>query len=406
MAGDEPELAVINDLLHEINPPTPQHLYERSSSLAPPTTKVTEDDEPNARVDVLMRWMAYGTQVAFSTAIFHPLSYAHVLMELGYEPIPPRPSRTLFGKPCLVLPNITTYVRYIKSRDGKLALWRGFGANVCNVLVGNIANDISYHLIDEFVKRRIRSSPRKAWSVFTLANQENAPYSVADFAEDLTKDVLARTASVCFSYPFQVVFLRTAAQFIWKEEVYTGMFDSFKKIYRQEGLRGFYGGFVPYMMSEIGVLVSIWIAAYIFRTVVSGERVVLTIFRFCSDYILRILFFPFKLVGRLMAIASSPLRVVAPPHLPKFRYWRECFQYLKNEDIVMRGSNMFMRVIGSEKASKWQKYGYHADAKTAMPVLDTPLVMSSLRASSSSAFGNRQQSLHSRYHEFSFRTIF
>lgn len=57
----------------------------------------------------------------------------------------------------------------------------------------------------------------------------------------LTKDVLARTASVCFSYPFQVVFLRTAAQFIWKEEVYTGMFDSFKKIYRQEGLRGFYG---------------------------------------------------------------------------------------------------------------------------------------------------------------------
>ena len=84
MAGDEPELAVINDLLLEINPPTPQHLYERSSSLAPLAPKIVEDEEQNARATMLMRWVAYGTQVAFSTAIFHPLSYAHVLMEVRY----------------------------------------------------------------------------------------------------------------------------------------------------------------------------------------------------------------------------------------------------------------------------------------------------------------------------------
>ncbi|OWA51998.1 hypothetical protein BV898_16454 [Hypsibius exemplaris] len=135
-------------------------------TIGPPAQpSLTQRDEEAAvraaRFDMVVRWAIYGGQVAASTALFHPFACARVLMDLGYDPVAPTLSRTLFGKPCLVLPNITFYVRFMRNRDGRGALWRGFGANFCGVLVGNLTNDIAYHLVDEFIKRKVRSSRGK-----------------------------------------------------------------------------------------------------------------------------------------------------------------------------------------------------------------------------------------------------
>lgn len=49
-------------------------------------------------------------------AALHPFQYAKVLIQLGYEPIAPRPGRTFFGKQVLVLPNIFKYGLCHKTR--------------------------------------------------------------------------------------------------------------------------------------------------------------------------------------------------------------------------------------------------------------------------------------------------
>lgn len=143
----------------------------------------------------------------------------------------------------------------------------------------NYNNTSIVQLIDEFVKRKIRSSPRKAWSVFTLASQENTKYSVADFAEDVSicsSDGFywrISTLQSFFSFPrkssqgwsdflcpihfkvvyggssialqlivvLSVLFLRTASQFVWQERVYRSFLSSFQQIYDEEGFGGFYG---------------------------------------------------------------------------------------------------------------------------------------------------------------------
>ena len=42
-------------------------------------------------------------------------------------------------------------------------------------------------------------------------------------------------------------------------------------------------GYVPYMMAEVGALIIVWVAAYLFRSAVTGDRLWLTIFRFATD---------------------------------------------------------------------------------------------------------------------------
>lgn len=39
----------------------------------------------------------------------HPVDYAKTLIQLGYEPIAAKPTRTFFGRPALGLPNVFQY---------------------------------------------------------------------------------------------------------------------------------------------------------------------------------------------------------------------------------------------------------------------------------------------------------
>ena len=42
-------------------------------------------------------------------AAMQPVEYAKTLIQLGYEPIPPKPTTTFFGKPALGLPSVFQY---------------------------------------------------------------------------------------------------------------------------------------------------------------------------------------------------------------------------------------------------------------------------------------------------------
>lgn len=53
-------------------------------------------------------WSSVVSRILVNT-ISHPIEYAKVLIQIGHEPILPRETRTLFGKPALALPNIFQY---------------------------------------------------------------------------------------------------------------------------------------------------------------------------------------------------------------------------------------------------------------------------------------------------------
>lgn len=69
-------------------------------------------DGPKEENTPTKQWIQFGMRLGVQAAL-HPFQYAKVLIQLGYEPIAPRPGRTFFGKHVLVLPNIFKYGLYI-----------------------------------------------------------------------------------------------------------------------------------------------------------------------------------------------------------------------------------------------------------------------------------------------------
>lgn len=61
-------------------------------------------------------WLRFGLRLGVTTAL-HPLEYAKVLMQIGFEPIAPVPGRTLFGRPTMVLPNVFQYGKFARDLD-------------------------------------------------------------------------------------------------------------------------------------------------------------------------------------------------------------------------------------------------------------------------------------------------
>lgn len=62
---------------------------------------------------------------AGTTTLLHPVEYAKVLMQLGHEPVAPVPSKSMFGRPILALPNVFKYIGIIRKRDGFSGMYAG-----------------------------------------------------------------------------------------------------------------------------------------------------------------------------------------------------------------------------------------------------------------------------------------
>jgi carrier protein len=93
------------------------------------------------------KWSGYGLRIFLNT-LSHPFEYAKVLIQIGYEPIPPHPSKTLLGKPALKLPNIFQYVKHIKTVDGLSGCYRGLGPKVCGNLISVVATQKMIDYLD------------------------------------------------------------------------------------------------------------------------------------------------------------------------------------------------------------------------------------------------------------------
>eukprot|EP00795_Rhopilema_esculentum_P005104 gene5104-222_t len=263
-----------------------------------------------------------------ATAFAHPLAYVKVLVQVGYEPLPPKKGKTFFGKDVLHLPGFFDYARYIKNDDGFSGLYRGL---VPRVLHNFVSSSVTNAVCSRFQSAEEQSSDSEE------TDEEYEPPAIKTQSEFLIETLqlsIGKAAGVVISYPLHLISVRTMVQFVGKETQYNNLFSSVREIYQEEGIGGFFSGLVPQLLGE---MLSFWV----FRTLTYFIETYFGI----DEYVASLLTFPFFLVTNMMAVNNSRLAAGNPPNMPIFNNWIDCWVYLSKEKLLRRGDSIIRRTM-------------------------------------------------------------
>ncbi|XP_055621313.1 mitochondrial carrier homolog 2 [Toxorhynchites rutilus septentrionalis] len=289
------------------------------------------------------QWIRFGLRLGVTTAL-HPFDYAKVLMQIGFEPIDPRPGRTLLGKPTLILPNVFQYAAYIKRVDGFAGCFRGLSAKI----IGNIFSaHYSEKIADELGLEEVHDTDVKR-----KTNDEQVDNTQLDeqFKKQLKRNLVVHTAGVVISQPFHVISIRMMAQFVGREKLYSGVWQSIREIWSEEGIFGFFAGFVPRLLCDLGCLIVSSSVTYLASRYIIKEHEGRVYFSSISQFVASSMFYPYHVVSTCMIVNGSRLKAGSLPNMEPYRDWRDCYAKLRKAGEHKRGSSLFFR-YASQPAS-------------------------------------------------------
>ncbi|XP_076169783.1 mitochondrial carrier homolog 2 isoform X2 [Ptiloglossa arizonensis] len=274
-----------------------------------------------------------GWRLLIST-VTHPFEYAKVLIQIGHEPIPPRPTSTLFGQPALALPNIFQYARHIAKVDKFHGCYRGLIPQLCASTISNFAYD-------------------KTFSKLTCVICDDEIYEVDDDAADskscrkyvleFIRDLISRTIAIIVTHPLDVIALRMMAQFVGRETKYNGLFRSFVEVYKQNGIMGYYAGLVPRLIGNAAILILISSSTYIVDKYITTDNDIKPVVVSSIKFIATTITYPFLLVSHCMAVNNCGLVAGLPPHMPIYKNWQDCWSHLSATNQLKRGNSLICR---------------------------------------------------------------
>lgn len=234
--------------------------------------------------------------VAFTVAGY-PLYLARTLIQIGYEPTPPDE----MGR----LPNIFSYIAVIREQRGYLSLYTGLRFYLPAVVL----KQSSYDLMASVTNHKKDTNQSDASEIIAICLRESA----------------LRIHSTIITYPLLTLSIGyiSAAFFGTKETVeYT--------------LQSLYKGIVPKLIVEVTM---VWVSIISRRLTASlmedelGQAIVSRVLPF----IVQSFMYPFNVVSTVMA-DNGRSKVN-----PRFDDWRQCFNYLKQNNQLKRGSSFFYR---------------------------------------------------------------
>ncbi|XP_057664170.1 mitochondrial carrier homolog 2-like [Diorhabda carinulata] len=276
------------------------------------------------------RWSNYALRIIINT-VSHPFEYAKVLIQIGYEPIPPKATKTLFGKHALKLPNIFEYVKHIKSVDGFVGCYNGLAPKVC----GNLMSAIATQRLTDYFQPPVEQED--------LDEEPTDEQQRKNFIRALKCEVMTHSVAIVVSQPFHVITVRMMAQFIGKETKYAGIFSSVQEIYRENGLLGFFSGLIPRL---IGDILSVLLASgltYIINRYVIDEKELKVYTSPTMTFLSTTITYPFQVISNCMAVTDSGLTAGSPPYMPHYKNWIDCWGDLSNRNQLKRGSSLLVR---------------------------------------------------------------
>ncbi|CAG4950697.1 unnamed protein product [Colias eurytheme] len=267
------------------------------------------------------------------TTICHPMEYAKILIQLGHEPLAPRRSTTLFGRPAMILPNVFEYIKHIKRSDGFFGCYRGLSARVLGLIASSqLSSKVIY--VCGIDLPEINDPPN-------IVNDEEPKFE--DYYKLARRDMIMHTASVVVSYPFHVVTVRMMASFVGKEEEYSTLLGAIVSIYRDDGILGFFHGIVPKLVGDlVCVTITGVLAYYVNKYLVKTKDL-----RYYTvpllTFITSTITYPLMVVSTCMAVVGSTLQAGNPPAMPKYPSWQNCWKDLVRNKQHKRGSSLIFR---------------------------------------------------------------
>ncbi|XP_018320984.1 mitochondrial carrier homolog 2 [Agrilus planipennis] len=299
-------------------------------------------------------WSNYALRIIVNTAS-HPLEYAKVLIQIGHEPIAPKSSTTLFGKPALKLPNVFQYVKYIKTTDGFYGCYRGLTPKLCGNLVSAVAS--------QKILEKMEMDNHEPLDDEAEMNEELKRQHVIN---NIKRDLISRTTAIIVSHPFHVISIRMMAQFVGQETKYNGLFTSIVEVYRENGIGGFFSGLIPRVLGDALSIVLAHVLSYLVNTYVFDEKDLHMYTTATMSFIASAITYPFQVVSNCMAVTGSGLKAGMPPNMPIYSSWIDCWQHLSAEHQLKRGSSLLVRYYSGPQIIIGGR---------AVPVASTPLKM-------------------------------
>ncbi|KAE8293062.1 Mitochondrial carrier-like protein 1 Presenilin-associated protein [Larimichthys crocea] len=266
------------------------------------------------------------------TAATHPLLYVKLLIQVGHEPLPPSVGTTMFGRRVLYLPGFFSYARYIVKVDGKRGLFRGLSPRIVSSAVSTV----------------VRSKVKQ--QVEFLFKRDGMQTSLRKVVQETSHEMIIQCLSRVATHPFHVMSVRCMAQFVGREVTYSGMFSCIVKIFKEEGVAGFYSGLIPHVVGEVLFLWCCNLLAHFINTYAVDESfsqasAVRSYTKFVMGIAVSVLTYPFMLVADLMAVNNCGLAAGLPPHSPVFKSWLHCWNHLSHKGHLFRGSSFFFRRV-------------------------------------------------------------
>ncbi|KAM9148623.1 mitochondrial carrier homolog 1 isoform 2-T2 [Pangshura tecta] len=228
------------------------------------------------------------------TALSHPLLYVKLLIQVGHEPLPPTIGRNVLGRKVLYLPGFFTYARHIVEVDGKMGLFRGLAPRILSSTLSTVT----------------RGTVKKVFPVEDMehvSNKDDVKTSLRKVVKETSHEMLMQCMSRVISHPLHVISMRCMVQFVGREVKYSGVFSSIGRIFKEEGILGFFVGLVPHILGDVVFLWCCNILAHFINTYAvddnfSQASVIRSYTKFVMGIAVSMLTYPFLLVGDLMAV--------------------------------------------------------------------------------------------------------
>nr|XP_033483820.1 mitochondrial carrier homolog 1-like isoform X5 [Epinephelus lanceolatus] len=282
-----------------------------------------EQDATPTPMDVDTAVLLLGAGV---TAITHPLLYVKLLIQVGHEPLPPTVGTTMFGRRVLYLPGFFSYAQHIVKVDGRRGLFRGLSPRIVSSTISTV------------VRSKVKQFFIQQVEVFS--KRDDLQTSLRKVVRETSHEMIIQCLSRVATHPFHVMSVRCMAQFVGRELKYGGIFSCIVKIFKEEGLAGFYvvlcvcSGLVPHVVGEVLFLWCCNLLAHFINTYAVDENIAVSV-----------LTYPFMLVADLMAVNNCGLAAGLPPHSPIFKSWLHCWNHLSHKGYLFRGSSFFFRRV-------------------------------------------------------------
>ncbi|NXL62030.1 MTCH2 protein, partial [Chordeiles acutipennis] len=312
------------------------------------------------------------------TVLSQPLMYVKVLVQVGYEPLPPTLGRNVFGRQVYQLPGLFAYAKHIAKVDGRAGLFKGLAPRLCSSAIGTVVHGkVLQQCISGGCSLPDASSPLQPG-----VSKKEPVSSLEQVLKETSREMVARSAATLITHPFHVITLRCMVQFIGRETKYSGTLSAFATIYREEGVLGFFAGLIPRLLGDI---LSLWLCnmlAYLINTYalengvralhpargglrwaggvpflllqVSTMAEMKSYSQAVTGFFASMLTYPFVLVSNLMAVNNCGLAGGLLPYAPTYSSWLDCWSQLHREGNMSRGNSLFFRKVPAGKRYVWE----------------------------------------------------